>query len=162
MIGIALPLLAKPIAFALAILPLLLLNIRTGNVKNSYILLVFVAGLVIAAVSRGSDWSLSSVLLIQFLWFVAASAVLFVLSCTGIIPGGVAKTSIALLPWFSILSYLFVVTAGLFAFAFFAYLHRRNIYSRQALPVVPIVAIAGMISLLWDVRSAPLILGSLG
>jgi hypothetical protein len=154
--------LAKPIAFALAILPLLVLNLRTGQVKNSYILLVFASGLVIAAVSRGSDWSLSPVPLISVPWFVAASAVLIVLFCTSIIPGGVAKTLIALLPWFSILGYLFVVTAGSFAFAFFAYLHRRNIYQSQTLPVVPIVATIGMISLLWDVGSAPLTSGSLG
>jgi hypothetical protein len=95
-------LLIKPLAFTIAALPLVVLNLRTGNIPNWANAVLLGAGLAILALAgtlAPSPWILMAL----------APIILFALK---ILPGGAAKFLIALLPWFTPGEYLFVTGAG--------------------------------------------------
>src|SRR5689334_5871023 len=120
---VTLPLIVKLAGFLLAILPLL------------------IGGLAMLVLDRAMGWSDQS-LLASAGWIIAGMAILFVLHLRIIdFPGGVAKTLMALLPWFAIESYLTVVSAGLLLAGLVGYATRRDAQ------VVPPLVIAGIVVL---------------
>lgn len=155
MIGTEFLLAGKLIAFALAISPQLIFNLRTGAVKNSYNLLIFVAGLAFACLERGAGADSASVL-VAVSWFVAALVAIMALHVTGIVPGGVGKTLLALLPWFSVADYLIVLVAGFVIFGVVGSLLIRRGRSDLSIPAVPIFAITGAGQFLWQMSIAPI------
>ncbi|MBR0824909.1 hypothetical protein JQ596_05125 [Bradyrhizobium manausense] len=132
-----LPLIVKLAGFLLAILPLLIDNLRTRRATNGNNLILLLGGLAMLALDRGTGWSDRS-LLASGVWIIAGAAVLLV-----VVPSiggsyGVAKTLIALLPWFTMESYFIVVSVGLFAAAAIGYATRRDA------PVVAPLTLAGV------------------
>jgi len=138
---VTLPLIVKLAGFLLAILPLLIDNLRTGRATNGNNLILLLGGLAMLVLDRAMGWSDQS-LLASAGWIIAGMAILFVLHLRIIdFPGGVAKTLMALLPWFTIESYLTVVSAGLLLAGLVGYATRRDAQ------VVPPLVIAGIVVL---------------
>jgi hypothetical protein len=135
-----LPLIVKLAGFLLAILPLLIDNLRTCRATNGNNLILLAGGLAMLVLDRAMGWSDRS-LLASGGWIIAGMAVLFVLHQITDFPSGVAKTLMALLPWFTVDSYLLVVMAGFFATAAIGYVMRREA------PVVPALTVAGVVIL---------------
>src|SRR5262249_42739388 len=109
---VTLPHIVKLAGFLLAVLPLLIDNLRTGRVTNGNNLIVLFGGLAMLVLDRAMGWSNQS-LLASGGWIIAGMVILLVvIQMTGQ-PFGVAKTLMALLPWFTIESYLIVFSAGL-------------------------------------------------
>lgn len=156
MIGTGLPLVVKLIVFALAISPQLILNLRTGAVKNSYNALIFVAGLVFALLEREAGSNPAS-LLVAISWLAAALIVVMALHAAGIVPGGIGKTLIALMPWFSIADYLIVVVAGFMIFGLIGLLLVRRGQPGLSIPAVPVFATTGAALFLWQMSTAQII-----
>lgn len=95
----------------LASIPLLLYNLRTGNVKDALIGAILATGVIVAFFGRQIGaapstfstvigWVLTAVCLV-------GGALLFGA------PGGIAKFLIALLPWFPMGDYLMVIVIGM-------------------------------------------------
>ena len=135
-----LPLTLKLAAFLLAILPLLIDNIHTGNATNRNNLILLLGGLAMLVLDRVMGWSDRS-LLATGGWIIAGTAILFVVHRMVGIPSGVAKTLMALLPWFTTANYLVVITAGFLVTALIGFVTRRDA------PVVPPLMIAGLVIL---------------
>ena len=134
---VTLPLIVKLAGFLLAILPLMIDNLRTGRATNGNNLILLLGGLAMLVLDRAVGWSDRS-LLASGGWIVAGMAVLFVVHGMIGVPSGVAKTLIALLPWFTVGSYLVVVAAGLLVTALIGFVTRRDA------PVVPSLMVAGV------------------
>jgi hypothetical protein len=134
---LTLPLIVKLAGFLVAILPLLIDNLRTGRATNANNLILLLGGLAMLILDRAMGWSDRS-LLASGGWIIAGMAILFVVPRIIGIPSGVAKTLMALLPWFTLESYLVVVTAGLLVTALIGYVTRRDA------PVVPSLTVAGV------------------
>ena len=132
-----LPLIVKTAGFVLAILPLLIDNLRTCRVTNGNNLILLLGGLAMLVLDRAMGWSDRS-LMESGVWIIAGAAVLLVLVPLGGGPFGVAKTLIALLPWFSVDGYLVMVSAGLLVAALIGYAKRRDAQ------VVPPLAAVGV------------------
>lgn len=135
-----LPLTVKLAGFVLAILPLTIDNLRTGRATNGNNLILLLGGLAMLVLDRamgGSDRSL----LASGGWILVGMAVLLVVHKMIGIPSGVAKTLMALLPWFTVESYLVVVTAGLLVTALIGFTIRRDA------PAVPALMVAGVVVL---------------
>ncbi|KRQ97830.1 hypothetical protein [Bradyrhizobium valentinum] len=132
-----LPLIVKLAGFLLAILPLMIDNLRTGRATNGNNLILLLGGLAMLVLDRAVGWSDRS-LLASGGWIIAGGAVLLVVHRMIGVPSGVAKTLIALLPWFAMGSYLVVVTAGLLITALIGFVTRRDA------PVVPPLMVAGV------------------
>jgi hypothetical protein len=132
-----LPLIVKLAGFLLAILPLMIDNLRTGRATNGNNLILLLGGLAMLVFDRAMGWSDRS-LLASGGWIIAGMAVLLVVPRMIGVPSGVAKTLMALLPWFTVESYLVVVTAGLLVTALIGYVTRRDA------PVVPPLVVAGV------------------
>jgi len=135
-----LPLIIKLAGFLLAILPLLIDNLRTCRATNGNNLILLLGGLAMLVLDRTMGWSDRS-LLASGGWIIGGVAILFVAHQFVDFPSGVAKTLMALLPWFSVDGYLLVVTAGFFLTALIGYATRR------AAPVVPALMVAGVVVL---------------
>jgi hypothetical protein len=131
-----LPLIVKLAGFLLAILPLMIDNLRTGRATNGNNLILLLGGLAMLVLDRGMGWSDRS-LLASGGWIIAGMAVLLVVPRMIGIPSGVAKTLMALLPWFTMANYLVVVAAGLLITALIGFVTRRDA------PVVPPLMVAG-------------------
>jgi prepilin peptidase CpaA len=104
-------LLIKPLVFAIAALPMVVDNLRTGRITNTNNAILFLAGLGVLALEPligGADFNLPP----ASLWLLVA-VIPFVFFALGWIGGGAAKFLIALLPWFSAGEYLSVAAAGL-------------------------------------------------
>jgi len=136
-----LPLIVKLAVFLLAILLLLIDNLRTGRATNGNNLILLLGGLAMLVLDRAMGWSDRS-WLESGSWIIAGMAVLLVLHQVVDFPSGVAKTLMALLPWFSVDGYLLVVSAGLLATGLFGYVTRRD-----TTPVVPSLVLAGLVIL---------------
>ncbi|MBR0758539.1 hypothetical protein JQ604_40700 [Bradyrhizobium jicamae] len=132
-----LPLMVKLAAFLLASFPLLIDNLRTGNATNGNNLILLLGGLAMLVLDRVMGWSDQS-LLTSACWIFAGAAILLVLVPLGGGPFGVAKTLIALLPWFTVEGYLLVVTAGFLIAGAIGYVARRDA------PVVVPLMVAGV------------------
>ena len=135
-----LPLIVKLAGFLLAILPLLIDNLRTGRASNGNNLILLLGGLAMLVLDRYMGWSDRS-LQTSGIWIIAGMAIVFVAHGIIGIPSGVAKTLMALLPWFTVEGYLGVVTAGFFATALIGYVMRRDA------PAVPSFMVAGVVIL---------------
>lgn len=96
----------------LAFIPLLIYNLRTGNVKDALIGAILATGVIVAffgpqigaaplTLSTLIGWALTTVCLVGAALLCGA-------------PGGIAKFLIALLPWFSVGDYLMVIVIGMF------------------------------------------------
>ena len=141
------PLVVKLLVFAIAILPLLVDNVRTSRVTNRNNLILFVAGAAMIAVDHGMGWSDRSLWTICA-WLILGGVGLIVLAATGVCPGGVAKTLMALLPWFTTERYFLVIAAGFILSALFGYATRRET------PVVVPLAIACFAVWLFDISNS--------
>jgi len=135
-----LPLIIKLAGFLLAILPLLIDNLRTGRATNANNLVLLLGGLAMLVLDRAMGWSDRS-LLASVEWIIAGVAVVFVVHRMIGVPGGVAKTLMALLPWFSLEGYLVVVAAGMLITLLMSYVTRRDA------PSVPFLTVAGVLVL---------------
>jgi len=132
-----LPLIIKLAGFLLAILPLLIDNLRTGRATNANNLILLLGGLAMLVLDRAVGWSDRS-LLASGGWIIAGMAIVLVVHRMIGVASGVAKTLMALLPWFTVEGYLVVVTAGLLITALIGYVTRRDA------PVVPFLTVAGV------------------
>jgi hypothetical protein len=132
-----LPLIVKLAGFLLAVLPLMIDNLRTGRATNGNNLILLLGGLAMLALDRAMGWSDRS-LLASGGWIIAGMAVLLVIHPLIGVPSGVAKTLMALLPWFTVANYLVVITAGLLITALIGFVTRRDA------PVVPSLMVAGV------------------
>ena len=132
-----LPLVVKLAGFLLAILPLLIDNLRTGRATNGNNFILLLGGVAMLELDRAMGWSDRS-LLASGGWILAGMAILLVVHRLIGVPSGVAKTLMALLPWFTVASYFAVVTAGLLITALIGFATRRDA------PVVPSLMTAGV------------------
>ena len=107
---IAATLLIKPLVFAVAALPMVTDNLRTGHIANTNNAILLLAGLGVLALGPTlgmSEFHLPA----PSLWMLVA-LVPFAMFALKWIRGGAAKFLIALLPWFSPGEYLSVVIIG--------------------------------------------------
>ncbi|WFU16999.1 hypothetical protein [Bradyrhizobium sp. CB3481] len=132
-----LPLIVKLAGFLLAILPLMIDNLRSGRATNGNNLILLLGGLAMLILDRAMGWSDRS-LLASGGWIIAGMAILLVVHRMIGVPSGVAKTLMALLPWFTVANYLVVITAGLLITALTGFVTRRDA------PVVPSLMVAGV------------------
>jgi len=130
----------KPAGFLLAILPLMIDNLHTGRATNLNNFILLFGGILMLVLYRTMGWSDRS-LLVSGGWIIAGIAVLFLVHGMIGIPSGVAKTLMALLPWFTVESYLVLITAGLLATALIGFITRRDA------PAVPSLMFAGVVIL---------------
>jgi hypothetical protein len=137
---VTLPLIVKLAGFLLAILPLMIDNLRTGRATNGNNLILLLGGLAMLVLDRAVGWSDRS-LLASGGWIIAGMAILFVVHRMIGVPSGVAKTLMALLPWFTVEGYLVVVTAGLLITALIGFVTRRDA------PAIPSLVVAGVVIL---------------
>jgi hypothetical protein len=98
--------------FSLGVLPLLVDNLRTGRATNRNNGILAIAGLASTGINHGFGWD-QQPLWVTGGWIAFGVIGLFILTAKGILPGGVAKTMMALLPWFTTTDYLLVIGAGL-------------------------------------------------
>ena len=115
---------------------------RVAVEANGNNLILLLGGLAMLVLDRTMGWSDRS-LLASGGWIIAGIAILLVLHQIADFPSGVAKTLMALLPWFSMDGYLLMVAAGLLATGLFGYVTRRD----APVPVVPALAVAGVFTL---------------
>jgi Flp pilus assembly protein protease CpaA len=132
---LAATLLIKPLVFAVAALPLVIDNLRTGQISNWNNTILLLGGLGILAL--GPTLGMSGFHLpAPSLWMLVALVPLAFFAL-GWVRGGAAKFLIALLPWFSSGEYLFVTISGLILAGVVA-LARRRKDTQIALPMVVI------------------------
>jgi hypothetical protein len=127
-------------AFVLAAAPLVIEGIRhgsAGNVSNAILLGVGVA-MTMAAYALGHasfSWSGLGIGVLIAMGILGAAA-------AGAISGGVAKSCIALLPWFGIGTFLWVLTAGMMIAAVVGLVTKRNALIAPPLAASGAVALA--------------------
>lgn len=97
--------------FSLGVLPLLIDNLRTGQATNRNNSILAIAGLASTSINHVCGWE-QQYLWVTGGWILLGVIGLFILTSKGILPGGVAKTMMALLPWFTTTDYLLVIGAG--------------------------------------------------
>ena len=100
------PQLVKAAMLFVCFVPLLVANVRRGTVPNLLLGILLVAGVVKTVM-------LSPVTPGMLLWWGAGFILFLFAAARGMIPGGVAKLFIALLPWFDLQGYLLVVIIGM-------------------------------------------------
>jgi hypothetical protein len=108
---IATPLLIKLAAFTVAMLPLLVENLRRGTASNRSNAILFVAGLAYAGYLLATGAVQPTLGL--FGGWVIVIAIALALAAIGVAPGGVAKTFAALAPWLDPWHFIGIATAGL-------------------------------------------------
>jgi hypothetical protein len=121
--------------------PLLVTNLRTGLVKNGMLTAMFFVGVLIAFF--GSTFGAEPLKLSAPIGWILTAALLLGVAAYGIVPGGIAKFLIALLPWFPLHDYLFVITIGMGLATLIGYAS-----SRKALIVPPIMLSALAVGLM--------------
>jgi len=132
--------LVQIIAFVAAATPLVLEGINTWTAGNRNNAILFVAGVVmaLAAYALGhSTFSPGSLAL-----GIAIATALLVAAATGAISGGVAKSCIAMLPWFSTEAWLSVFIAGMMIAAMLGFLSKRNVLIAPPMVASGVVALA--------------------
>ena len=105
------PLLCQLAAFVLAVLPLLYENLRSGRAANRHNVLLFSIGLGFAMLASELGWTGRSAATIMS-WVLGAGLLLIAAAALRWVPGGIAKTLGALVPWFPFGAWLVVVTLG--------------------------------------------------
>ncbi|MBX7456700.1 hypothetical protein K3152_00420 [Qipengyuania sp. 1NDH17] len=100
------PQLVKAALLFACFVPLLVANLRSGTVPNVLLGILLVVG-VVTTILFGT---LTPGMLV---WWGAGFILFLLAAAKGMIPGGVAKLFIALLPWFDFQPYLLVVAIGM-------------------------------------------------
>ena len=129
-----------PLAFALAALPLLVDNVRTGRITNANNAILLVTSLGVLAL--GPSFGMAPFHLPAPSPWLLVLLVPPALFATGAIGGGAAKFLIALLPWFSPGEYLAIVAAGFLAAGVIGKLRRQ-----KDVQIAPPTALFGLIVL---------------
>lgn len=140
------PLLIQLAAFMVAILPLLIGNLRSLKVGNTENLLLFSLGLAFTMMASEQGWSDRSATAIM-VWVVGGTCCLLVAAVLGLIPGGIAKTLGALVPWFPPMQYLTVWLLGAGLMVGLALARRRSVGIVAPLVLSGIVVMLGSLPL---------------
>lgn len=95
----------------LAMAPLIIGNLRTGNTSNINNAILFVAGVVFAAAVPAAHGETLS-------WTAFAVSLVLAITCLAfaafqIVPAGVAKTLIALIPWLTAEQFFITLAVGM-------------------------------------------------
>mgnify|MGYP006898279015 CR=1 FL=1 len=128
------------IVFVAAATPLVLEGINNWTASNRNNALLFGAGAVMAiiAVALGhSTFSLGALGM-----GIAVAAGLLAVAATGAVSGGVAKSCIALLPWFSTDTWLSVFAAGMLIAGVLGFVFKRNVLIAPPMVAAGTVALA--------------------
>jgi len=97
--------------FVASAAPAVVENIRHGSLSNRNNAILFIAGLATYGVGLAlGHYQFDSVSLV---WAVGIALVLLASAFSGLVPGGLAKTLVALLPWLSIDAFLVAVAVGM-------------------------------------------------
>ena len=120
----------------LSLLPLSVTNMRYGTVPNPWLAVLLIVGFGVAAFG---DMSGAEPLTYGTpIWWIAGVVTILGLSVLGVVPGGVAKFLIALIPWFEFENYLLLVACGMLLAGAIAKLTKRNA------PIVPPFTMAAL------------------
>ena len=130
----------KALAFALATLPMVIYNLRTGMITNLYNAVILLAGIGVLALGPTFGMSGFSLHSLGF-WTLSAIVFLFFYK-RGWIHGGATKFFIALLPWFSQNEYISVASCGLLVAAVIGLTLRH-----KEPQIAPSVVVCGLIAL---------------
>jgi len=130
-----LPLAVKLFVFDIAVLPLLIDNLRTGEANNRDNLILVAGGIAMIGIEHALGWS------DQSLWEIGAWVVfgvigLFVLAFVAGMPGGVAKTMMALLFWFPSMAFVVMFAIAWFVTALIGYAS-----GSREVPIVPAIVV---------------------
>lgn len=87
----------------LAMTPLLVANLRSGNVPNLLVGLLLACGIAIAVL--GPSFGTAPFVWSSLLWWVAGSVLLLAAAIFRVVSAGVAKFLIALIPWYGLEEY---------------------------------------------------------
>lgn len=120
-----LPLLVKLLMFAVAVLPLLIDNLRTMHATNLNNFILAAAGLIMVGIEHSLGWSHQSLSAIGG-WVVLGVIGLVVLAFVSQLPGGAAKTLMALLLWFPAPDFIIVLWVGSLLTALIGFTTRRD------------------------------------
>jgi len=126
-------------AFVLAAAPLVIEGVNHWTAGNRSNAILFGGGVMMALAALAFGQASFSWSALGFGVVIAAG--LLAVAASGAISGGVAKTCIALLPWFSIGTWLGVFTAGMLLAAVLGFAFRRDVL------VAPPMAAAGAVAL---------------
>jgi Flp pilus assembly protein protease CpaA len=122
--------------FAASLLPALIENVRFTTLSNPVVIIVALAGLLMAYLTGvPGDLAPSST---AFYWiggFLAFSAA----GMIGVLPGGTAKFIAALLPWFAPMTFLGVLGVSVIAIGAYA-----TIVGKKGVAVVPAFFVCGL------------------
>jgi hypothetical protein len=127
-------------AFIIAAAPLVIEGMRHGSAGNASNAILFGMGVAMAMASYALGhasfaWSELGIGLLLAMGLLGAAA-------AGVISGGVAKSCIALLPWFSISTFVWVLTAGMLFAALVGLVSKRNALIAPPLAASGAVALA--------------------
>lgn len=126
-------------AFVLAAAPLVLEGINSWTASNRNNAILFGGGAAMAAIAFAlghATFSAGSLIL-----GAVIAAGLLAIAASGALSGGVAKSCIALLPWFSTGTWLGVFTAGMLIAGVLGLAFKRNVL------IAPPMAAAGAVAL---------------
>lgn len=128
----------------LTMTPLLVANLRSGNVPNLLVGLLLACGIAIAVL--GPSFGTEPFVASSPLWWAAGSVLLLAAAIFRVVSAGVAKFLIALIPWYSLEQYLIVFTLGMFLAAAIGKLGG----SSRALVIPPVMCAALCVGI-WNV-----------
>jgi hypothetical protein len=129
--------LVKMALFTLAIMPALIVNLKTGQAKNRDSAILLVVGVLVAIF--GTYFGLDPLKLSTVIGWFALAVLMLAAAAFGGVSGGVAKFMIALLPWFALGDYVSLMIVGGFLTAGIAMLN-----SGKTAPVVAPMAASGL------------------
>ena len=132
----------------LVFVPLLIYNLRTGDVATALLGAMLAIG-VLAALF-GPYLGAAPITLTSVVGWALVALLLLALGVAGVVPGGIAKFLIALLPWFALDDYLFVVAVGMVLAAIIGWMTGKN-----ALIVPPIMAASLAVGLMTALSVNP-------
>jgi len=130
-------LLVKLTLFGIAVSPLLIDNLRTLRASNRNNVILCLAGFAMLGIEWSLGWNTRPPWQVA-VQFLSLGACLLVLPVICGIPGGVAKTLIALLPWFAPMDFLLVATIGFVLMTGVGVMSRRNAPSVLPLTIAAI------------------------
>lgn len=133
----------------LAFVPLLIYNLRTGAVANALLGAMLAIGIV--AAFFGPYLGAAPITVATLVGWALAALLLLGLAFAGVVPGGIAKFLVALLPWFPMGDYLFVVAVGMVLTAVIGRMTGKN-----ALIVPPMMAASLAVGLMTALSANPL------
>lgn len=142
------PVLLQLAAFVVAVLPLLLGNLRSMLVGNRENVLLFSLGLAFTMIASELGWTHRSATGIMA-WVLGGGFCLLLGALLGLYRGGIAKTLGALVPWFPPVQYLIVWTLGALLMTGLALAGRRRI------GIVAPLAVSGMAVILRSLSLVP-------